>query len=110
MSGMLINLIIQIISGAVGGNVAAGAAKNIDLFVEAVGRHKHAHGLADSLGCVITENTLGTSIPGGDVAIEGFADDGVVGRLDDRGETSSCAIGSLVGQGEMAACSVQLFD
>ena len=31
MSGMLINLIIQIISGAVGGNVAAGAAKNIDL-------------------------------------------------------------------------------
>ena len=31
MSGLLINLIIQIISGAVGGNVAAGAAKNIDL-------------------------------------------------------------------------------
>ena len=31
MSGMLINLIIQIISGAVGGNVAGGAAKNIDL-------------------------------------------------------------------------------
>src|SRR5260370_64859 len=31
MSGVLINLIIQIISGAVGGNVAAGAAKNIDL-------------------------------------------------------------------------------
>jgi uncharacterized membrane protein YeaQ/YmgE (transglycosylase-associated protein family) len=31
MSGMLINLIIQVISGAVGGNVAAGAAKNIDL-------------------------------------------------------------------------------
>jgi len=31
MSGMLINLIIQIISGAIGGNVAGGAAKNIDL-------------------------------------------------------------------------------
>jgi hypothetical protein len=31
MSGMLINLLIQIIAGAVGGNVAAGAAKNIDL-------------------------------------------------------------------------------
>jgi hypothetical protein len=31
MSGMLINLIIQIVSGAVGGNVVAGAAKNIDL-------------------------------------------------------------------------------
>jgi hypothetical protein len=31
MSGMLINLVIQIIAGAVGGNVAAGAAKNIDL-------------------------------------------------------------------------------
>ena len=31
MSGMLINLIIQVISGAVGGNVAAGAAKNVDL-------------------------------------------------------------------------------
>src|ERR1700726_1390624 len=31
MSGVLINLIIQIISGAVGGNVAAGAGKNIDL-------------------------------------------------------------------------------
>ena len=31
MSGMLISLIIQIISGAIGGNVAAGAAKNIDL-------------------------------------------------------------------------------
>jgi hypothetical protein len=31
MSGVLINLIIQVISGAVGGNVAAGAAKNIDL-------------------------------------------------------------------------------
>src|SRR5437899_12915424 len=31
MSGMLVSLIIQIISGAIGGNVAAGAAKNIDL-------------------------------------------------------------------------------
>jgi hypothetical protein len=31
MSGLLTNLIIQIVSGAVGGNVAAGAAKNIDL-------------------------------------------------------------------------------
>jgi hypothetical protein len=31
MSGLLINLIIQIISGAVGGHVVAGAAKNIDL-------------------------------------------------------------------------------
>jgi hypothetical protein len=31
MSGMLISLIIQINSGAIGGNVAAGAAKNIDL-------------------------------------------------------------------------------
>jgi uncharacterized membrane protein YeaQ/YmgE (transglycosylase-associated protein family) len=31
MSGLIVNLIIQIISGAVGGNVAAGAAKNIDL-------------------------------------------------------------------------------
>ena len=30
MSGMLINLIIQIVAGAVGGNVAGGAAKNID--------------------------------------------------------------------------------
>jgi len=33
MSGLLVNLIIQIISGAVGGNVAAGAAKNIDRFL-----------------------------------------------------------------------------
>ena len=31
MSGMLINLIIQIVSGAIGGNVAGGAAKSIDL-------------------------------------------------------------------------------
>src|SRR5438094_789213 len=31
MSGLLINLIIQVISGAIGGNVAAGAAKNVDL-------------------------------------------------------------------------------
>ena len=31
MSGLLINLIVQIISGAVGGNVVAGAAKNVDL-------------------------------------------------------------------------------
>jgi hypothetical protein len=31
MSGLLINLLIQIVSGAIGGNVAAGAAKNIDL-------------------------------------------------------------------------------
>jgi hypothetical protein len=31
MSGMLINLIIQVISGAIGGHVVAGAAKTIDL-------------------------------------------------------------------------------
>src|SRR5437773_11251872 len=31
MSGMLINLIVQIVSGAIGGNVAGSAAKNIDL-------------------------------------------------------------------------------
>jgi uncharacterized membrane protein YeaQ/YmgE (transglycosylase-associated protein family) len=31
MSGILVNLIIQLISGAVGGNVVAAAAKNIDL-------------------------------------------------------------------------------
>ncbi len=68
------------------------AVKNIDLFVDAVGRHKHAHGLADSLGCGITENTFGSSIPGGDGAIEGFADDGVVGIFDDRSETKIGAI------------------
>jgi hypothetical protein len=31
MSGLLISLLIQIVSGAIGENVAAGAAKNIDL-------------------------------------------------------------------------------
>ena len=31
MSGMVINLIIQIFAGAIGGNAAGGAMKNIDL-------------------------------------------------------------------------------
>jgi uncharacterized membrane protein YeaQ/YmgE (transglycosylase-associated protein family) len=67
MSGLLINLIIQIVSGAVGGNVAGGAAKNIDLgtigntIAGAVGggvgghgdrrRHQEQDGLTDLRSC-----------------------------------------------------------
>ena len=86
MSGVLINLIIQIISGAVGGNVAAGAAKNIDLgtlgntIAGAIGggaavTHwmplpdppKVSHGAAKALDRFMAENGLGPD----DMAIDG---------------------------------------
>src|SRR5271156_5343567 len=73
MSGMLINLIIQIIAGAGGGNVAAGAAKNVDL------------------------GTLGNTIAG---AIGGGAGGQILGMLipllSNSGATPD--IGSIVGQ------------
>src|SRR5258707_14680199 len=73
MSGLLINLIIQIISGAVGGNVVAGAAKNIDL------------------------GTLGNTIAG---AIGGGAGGQLLGMLIPllANSASTPDIGSIVGQ------------
>src|ERR1700716_1572238 len=73
MSGLLINLLIQIISGAIGGNVAAGAAKNIDL------------------------GTLGNTLAG---AIGGGAGEQILGMLIPllANSASTPDIGSIVGQ------------
>ena len=73
MSEKLINLILQVISGAISGNVAAGAAKNVDL------------------------GTLGNNIAG---AIGGGAGGQILGYLipllSNSGATPD--IGSIVGQ------------
>ena len=50
--------------------------------------------LADRLGCRISEQALGTRIPAKDPALQGFADDGVVGGCDERVSSASLLVGA----------------
>ncbi len=53
-------------------------------------RNQNRYGFADYfLGCV-TEYAFGCLVPSPDNPIQVFADDGVVGRLDNRGQTPVC--------------------
>ena len=49
-----------------------------------------ADGPADHLAGGVAEYALGGAIPGGNVAVQILADDGVVGGFDDAGEMADC--------------------
>jgi hypothetical protein len=61
-------------------------AKDIGLFILAIGWDDDVDGLADYLIRLPAENPLGAPIPGGDDSFERFADDGIIRGFDDGGE------------------------
>jgi hypothetical protein len=96
----------EVFDGLAGGDTP----ENVDFFEKAIGRQQHTHGLADRFGGGIAEDTFCAGIPTGDGAVEGFADDGVVGRFDDGGEAEIGAVSAFVGEGKIAAGRIELFN
>jgi hypothetical protein len=66
-------------------------AQNVVLLGGPVGRDQLQNRAANDFVRRIAEDAFGAHIPRRDEAVEVFADDGVVGRFDDRGEPS-CGI------------------
>ena len=60
--------------------------QDLHLFGFQLGRDQHLHRLADGLLSAVAKQGLGGPVPVGDAAVQGLADDGVVGRLDDGGQ------------------------
>lgn len=60
---------------------------------EIAGRKHPGDRLTDHLLGRIAVEPLGAGVPAGDGAVEGRADDRVVGRLDDRGQAPDLALG-----------------
>jgi hypothetical protein len=71
------------------GRGAAQARQNIRLFSETILRNDPQHGLANHFLSSITEQALSPCIPAGDDPVQGFADNGIIRRLDDRGQPDS---------------------
>ena len=67
---------------------AAKLLQDFGLFIEAIGREEDGDGIADHFLGGVAEHPLGGWIPAFDDAVEVFADDGVVGRGDDRLEAA----------------------
>jgi hypothetical protein len=58
--------------------------------------NQHRDRLADGLLLEIAEQPLRALVPGADHAVEVLADDGVVGRFDDRGKAMRHLLGALL--------------
>src|SRR5882724_5261429 len=84
--------------------------ENVSFLGPTIRWQQHIHVTADGFGDGIAEDAFGAGIPAGDDAVEGLANDGVVGGFDDGGQAEIGAMGALVGVGEIAACSVEAFD
>src|ERR1700756_397338 len=76
---------------------AANMRQNIILFRVTLGRNDQCNVLTDSLRRAVPEHLLGAAVPRCDDAVQGLADYGVIGRLDDRRETCGHYIGLGVG-------------
>jgi hypothetical protein len=60
------------------------------------GRDEPEDGLADDLFGFIPEDAPGATVPGGDDAVQIFADYGVIRRGDDGGKKIGCRVGENV--------------
>ena len=74
---------------------AAYALQNAAHFIEAIRRHENRDRLADDLLRRVAEDPLRAGVPGGDDAVQIFADDRVVGRFDYGGELRCSLLGLL---------------
>jgi hypothetical protein len=69
------------------------AVQDVVLIAVQLGGDQPIDGRADHLFRRIAKDPLGRCIPGEHGAVERLADDGIVGRLDDRGESSPGQVG-----------------
>src|SRR5665213_1494004 len=60
--------------------------QNSRLLVLPVGWNEHGNGLADGLRLRVAEETFRTLVPTGDDAVKVFADDGVIGGIDNSSQ------------------------
>ena len=74
---------------------ARDTGENLRFFRGAIRRDEHQHRLAHNFLRRETEELLRTAIPTGDGAFQGFADDRVIGGLDDGGEMRAHCLHSL---------------
>jgi hypothetical protein len=77
--------------------------ENLVLLLVKLGRDQAINRGADHLFGCVAENPLCRSVPGQDYAVEGLADDRIVGRLDDRGKSRGVlewGWGCVFGQGQ----------
>jgi hypothetical protein len=65
---------------------ASQPGKNVAFLFQAVLRDQYSNGLANYFLSAITEQALGTLVPADDDTLQRFADDGVVGRFNNRGK------------------------
>ena len=79
----------RIVSKCVIALTGADARQDRVFFGLAIGRNDHANRLADRFARGVAEHPFGRPVPGRDDAVQILADDGVVGRFDDRGEPST---------------------
>src|SRR5439155_19355038 len=68
------------------GFTAPDFGKNLVFFKLALRRNDQTDGLTDDIISAVPEDPLGATVPGGDDAVQVFADDRVLGRGDDRRE------------------------
>ena len=69
--------------------------KNLRHFISATGRNQHGNALAQHLRLGIAENLLRAGIPTRNHSLQRRADDGILGRLNDGGE-SGCSFLDLL--------------
>src|SRR6185295_7119588 len=69
--------------------------ENVRLLTYAVRWNELVDGLADPFGGAVTEQLFGAAVPTRDVAVEVFADDGVIGRIHNGCQEHLVAFGSL---------------
>ena len=71
------------------------AFDDIGFFVPALAGDDQSDVLADGFFGEVAEDAFGGFVPTGDDAVEGFADDGVVGGIDDGSEQGGAAFGAF---------------
>ena len=73
---------------------ATNASDDAGLFVPTIAGDDQSDVLADGFFGEVAENAFGALVPTGDDAVEGLADNGIVGGVDDGGEQGGVAFGA----------------
>src|SRR5580704_14815951 len=72
------------------------AGDNLGLFIETIRWDERRHRFADNLVSGVAEEPLRAFVPACDDAVQIFANDGVVGRIDDGSKKAANALGVVV--------------
>src|SRR5688572_31016926 len=71
------------------------SAKNLGLFVKAIRRNDDGNRFADDLGGRVTKQPLRTNVPAANDAVQVFADDSILRRINNSAQQGGCPRGLL---------------